>query len=153
MGWQKVFIWFFYWYAYSPIRENVFNINQLDFYISDQGHDINSFCDIISKSIFGLCPRGYGLNSFRIAECLQYETIPVYISDKFVNCFDADFEEYGVIIEEKDAHKIVEILKSITDVEIVEKQLKIKDIYNKYYTYQGALNNIIKKLNEDSDNT
>jgi hypothetical protein len=34
-----------------------------------------------------------------------------------------------------------------------EKQLKIKEIYNKYYTYQGALNNIIQNLNEDSGNS
>ena len=133
-----------------PIREQVFNINHRDFYISDKEHDVNSFCNVVSQSLFGLCPRGYGLNSFRIAECLQYETIPVYISDKFVNCFDANFEDYGVIIEEKDAHRIVDILQSMPDYEVVDKQMKIKEVYDKYYTYQGALNNIIRLLNEDS---
>lgn len=136
-----------------PIRENVFNIQNPDYYISKEQHDVNRFCDVISHSIFGLCPRGYGLNSFRIAECLQYETIPVYISDEFVNCFDANFEDYGVIIEAKDAHRIVPILNSVSDIEIVEKQLKIKEIYNKYYTYQGALLNILNKLDEDSSNS
>lgn len=136
-----------------PIREQVFNINHRDFYISDKEHDVNSFCNVVSQSLFGLCPRGYGLNSFRIAECLQYETIPVYISDQFVNCFDANFEDYGVIIEEKDAHRIVEILQAIPDYEVVEKQMRIKEVYEKYYTYQGALNNIIRLLNEDSGNS
>jgi hypothetical protein len=136
-----------------PIRENVFNIQNPDYYISKEQHDVNRFCDVISHSIFGLCPRGYGLNSFRIAECLQYETIPVYISDEFVNCFNANFEDYGVIIEAKDAHRIVPILNSVSDIEIVEKQLKIKEIYNKYYTYQGALLNILNKLDEDSSNS
>jgi hypothetical protein len=77
----------------------------------------------------------------------------VYISDEFINCFDANFEDYGVIIKVEDAHRIVPILNSIPSIDIVEKQLKIKEIYNNYYTYQGALNNIIQKLNEDSGNS
>jgi hypothetical protein len=135
-----------------PIRENIFNIQNKDYYISDKQHDIQSFCDIISHSLFGLCPRGYGLNSFRIAECMQYETIPVYISDEFINCFDANFEDYGIIIEEKDSNKIEEILKSYTDLQIIDKQLKIKEIYNEYYTYEGAFNKIKNILNANSSN-
>ena len=136
-----------------PIRENVFNIKNRDFYISDKEHSIQDFCDIISHSLFGLCPRGYGLNSFRIAECMQYETIPVYISDEFIGCFDANFEDYGIVIEEKDANKIEEILKSYTDLQIVDKQLKIKEIYKEYYTYEGAFNKIKKILNANSGNS
>ena len=129
-----------------PIREHVFNILNPDYYISDRGHDINQFCDIISESLFGLCPRGYGLNSFRIAECMQYLTIPVYISDEFVNPFDLDFREFGIIIEERDADRIEQILGSISYLEIVDKQERIGEIYKEYYTYEGALNNIIKIL-------
>jgi capsule polysaccharide export protein KpsE/RkpR len=67
--------------------------------------------------------------------------------------FHANFEEYGIIIEEKDANKIEEILKSYTDLQIIDKQLKIKEIYKKYYTYEGAFNNIKKNLNENSSNS
>lgn len=136
-----------------PIREHVFSIKNKDYYISDKSHNINDFCDIISHSLFGLCPRGYGLNSFRIAECMQYETIPVYISDHFIECFDANFDEYGIRIHESDAHLIEHILKGYSDIEIIEKQLKIREIYQKYYTYEGALNNIKKSLNANSSNT
>jgi hypothetical protein len=136
-----------------PIRENVFNIKNKDYYISDREHNINDFCDIVSNSLFGLCPRGYGLNSFRIAECMQYETIPVYISDEFINCFDVDFEDYGILIPEKDAHNIEGILSSISDYDIVMKQLNIKDKYSKYYTYEGAFNCILNLLNGNSSNS
>jgi hypothetical protein len=77
---------------------------------------------------------------------MQYLTIPVYISDEFVNPFDLDFSEFGIIIEERDAHKIEEILRSISNLEIIDKQEKIGEIYKEYYTYEGALNNIIKIL-------
>lgn len=83
-----------------PIRESIFQIRNDDFYISDRVHDINEFCSILARSTFGLCPRGYGLNSFRIAECMQYNTIPVYISDEFVEPFYIDFNEIGVKIPE-----------------------------------------------------
>jgi len=135
-----------------PIREHIFNIKNKNYYISDSQHNTFEFCDVVSQSLFGLCPRGYGLNSFRINECMQYETIPVYISDEFIKAFDADFEEYGIIIKQEDAHRIVEILSQVSELEIVMKQIKIREIYKKYYTYEGALQNIIRLLNEDSRN-
>jgi hypothetical protein len=137
-----------------PIREHIFNIKDPNYYISDQQHKENEFCHIVAASLFGLCPRGYGLNSFRIAECMQYGTIPVYISDEFIGVFDADFEQYGVLIKSEDAHRIPEILYSIPLEIVYEKQKKISEYYQKYYTYQGALNQISKYLhNEDSSNT
>jgi len=77
---------------------------------------------------------------------MQYLTIPVYISDEFVNPFDLDFREFCIIIEERDADRIEQILGSISNLEIVDKQEKIGEIYKEYYTYEGALNKIIKIL-------
>lgn len=129
-----------------PIRKHVLNIQSPNYYISKENHNIHKYCEIIDRSIFGLCPRGYGLNSFRTSECMQYETIPVYISNEFIEPFDNNFEEYGVKISEKDANKIEQILSSITEDQIEEKRKKIKENYNKYYTYDGAIKNIEKKI-------
>jgi len=137
-----------------PIREHIFNIKDNNYYISDNPHNEKDFCNILASSLFGLCPRGYGLNSFRIAECMQYGTIPVYISDEFIGVFDANFEHFGVLVKEKDAHRITEILYSIPLEIVYEKQKKIKEYYDKYYTYAGAFNQIITHLqNEYSSNT
>ena len=40
-----------------------------------------SFLDILTRSAFALCPRGYGKTSFRICESLEVGVIPVYIYD------------------------------------------------------------------------
>ena len=128
------------------IREHIFRIRNEEYYISDQPHTESEFCDVVSRSIFGLCPRGYGLSSFRIGECLQYGTIPVYISDEFIIPFGLDFNEFGVIIESKDAHRIEEILSSISLLSIIEKQNNIKEVYERYYTYEGAFNEIKQYL-------
>ena len=128
------------------IRENVFRVRNSEYYISDEQHDTHRFCDVVARSIFGLCPRGYGLNSFRIVECMQYGTIPVYISDEFIIPFGIDFEDFGVLIEEKDAHKIDEILASFTMLQIIEKQNNIKRYYQDYFTYKGSWNTIKEYL-------
>ena len=130
------------------IRKHILNINNSKYYISKESHNIQKYCEIMDRSIFGLCPRGYGLNSFRTSECMQYDTIPVYISDEFINVFDENFEEYGIKINQEDASNIENILDSISEEEINQKRNKIKEHYNKYYTYEGIIKNIGKKLNE-----
>jgi hypothetical protein len=129
-----------------PIREKVFNITNKEYYISDKEHNTHDFCNVIARSIFGLCPRGYGFNSFRIMENMQYGTIPVYISDEFIIPFDLDFSEYGILIPECDADNIEKILKSYTPLQIIDMQDKCKQVYQEYYTYAGALNKIMKYL-------
>ncbi|MDP6771070.1 MAG: exostosin family protein, partial [Anaerolineales bacterium] len=44
-------------------------------------NDLTEFLFITSRSEFCLCPRGYGKSSFRMYECMQMGTIPVYVSD------------------------------------------------------------------------
>lgn len=38
----------------------------------------------MASSYFALCPRGYGLTSFRLYEAIQMGTVPVYISDQHI---------------------------------------------------------------------
>ena len=129
------------------IRSNVFSLEGVEgYYVSAINHNIHNYCRVISQSIFGLCPRGYGINSFRIVECLQYGTIPVYISDEFIFPYNMDFEEYGVVIEKHDVNRIDEILKGITPEQIIKKQDKIQELYNSHFTYKGVGDRIIEYL-------
>jgi Exostosin family len=132
------------------IRESIFNIRNGDYYISDRSHSIFEFCEVLSQSIFCLSPRGYGLSSFRMYEGMQYNCIPVYISDEFVIPYNMNFEEFGVLIEAKDAHRIEEILSSILPQEIVIKQDNIKKLYDSHFTYEGLKNQIIQVLKNEN---
>lgn len=52
-------------------------LNSTDgFYITQSVPD---WVDLIRSSDFHLCPRGFGVTSYRMYECLQAETIPIYI--------------------------------------------------------------------------
>ena len=134
-----------------PIRESANSLlYHPDYYVSFQHHDIETYCRIIHESVFTLCYRGYGRNSFRIAEALQYGSVPVYISDEFINCFDANFEDYGIIITHEDQHRISEILESVPIEDVIKKQSKLKEVYQTYYTFEGVFNQIKKILEKEN---
>jgi len=130
-----------------PIRNHA-NGMPSDCYVSFKPHTIEKFTEILSRSIFTLCFRGYGANSFRIAEAVQYGSIPVYISDEFVFGHHMNFEDFGVVIKSEDAHRINEILRAIPLIDIVTKQDNLAKAYEKYFTYQSNYELILKALDE-----
>ena len=130
----------------EKLHDNLKNKNR---YLFENSISYDAFSNVMSRSIFSLCPRGYGATSFRICEALQHESIPVYISDKPWIPFNdiINFNDYGVLIDSKDIEKIDEILKNISEEEIYKKLNLGKQIYNDYYSFEGCSSKIINKLN------
>lgn len=120
--------------------------NNSDYYISFENHPIEQYCKIIYESMFTLCYRGYGANSFRIAESLQYGSIPVYISDEFILPEWVEFEKFGILITHESQYKIDEILQSVPLENLIEKQDYLQDAYEKYFSYEANLKHIIRTL-------
>lgn len=114
--------------------------------VTTEKHNLYKYRTILASSTFTLCPRGFGPTSFRIQEALQYGSIPVYISDEFVIPHNIPFEQYGVLIEAKDAHRVHDILTAIPSEEIALKQAAIPEIYQKYFTYDGCSNMIRQEV-------
>lgn len=106
------------------------------------------FIDIMERSIFSLCPRGYGATSFRICESLQHGSIPVYVYDKSWVPWkgEFDFNDIGILIHESEIENLSNILKSKTKNEIAKYLKKGEKIYNEYFTFEGCAHKIIKKL-------
>jgi len=134
----------------SNCREELYNsLKHKNEYLFKESVGYDIFSNIMSRSIFSLCPRGYGATSFRICEALQHESIPIYISDKPWIPFNdiINFNDYGVLIDSKDIEKIDKILKNISEEEIYKKLNLGKQIYNDYYSFEGCCSKIINKLN------
>lgn len=108
------------------------------YYMTDAKTPTGDYTKILSRSTFVLCPRGFGLNSFRISESIESGAIPVYISDDFIFGHNADFEEYGVVVHESNINNLHEILSAITPEEIKSKQDKLAQVFRTYYSYDGA---------------
>jgi FkbM family methyltransferase len=118
-----------------PIREKLIPfVSQRGWMITDKAMPLSNFCSVLNTSIFTLCPRGYGPTSFRIMEALQYGSIPVYISDEFIEPHGLPFDFYGVKVSPEE----VKDLKSILDsVPIPMLQSAGKQVYQDYYTYES----------------
>lgn len=129
-----------------PIRKRMIEACPDEWYIHTKPHEIKTFCAVLARSIFTLCPRGFGLTSFRICEALEQKSIPVYISDRFIIPGNQDFNEYGVLVEEKDIERIPEILRSIPQAEIESKRLAGERVYKELYSYEGTRKLILDNL-------
>lgn len=135
-----------------PIRSKVIDAlrGKDGYYISTEPHDYDRYNQIISESIFCLSPRGYGAASFRCyCEAVYQNSIPVYISDTHIIPFNIDFNEFGILVHENNIEILDDILLSIQPEEIIEKQNNLPIYYDKYFSYIGCMNNIIKHLESE----
>lgn len=111
-------------------------------------NDFNNFINITSRSIFGLAPRGYGKTSFRLYECMQLGTIPVYIyDDKFIPFEDdIDWNEFSVLIGINDLQNLDNILCSYTDDRIKQMQNNLYKYWIENFTMESICKKIVSKI-------
>ena len=70
------------------------------------------FGGVLEKSKFSLCPRGAGTCSIRLFETMKIGVAPVILSDDWILPDGPDWNEFAILIPEKDAHRIEEIVGS-----------------------------------------
>jgi FkbM family methyltransferase len=116
-----------------PIRTQLLKLKQPGWMITNAVQKLPAFCNVLARSTFTLCPRGYGPTSFRICEALQYGSIPVYISDKFIEPHGIDFNEYGVKVTPNQINDLPLILAG---VDVTTKRDAAINAYRSYYTYE-----------------
>lgn len=137
------------------IREKIFLSlkNEKDYFlhetISNKLTDIDTqiFRYLINNSIFTLCPRGYGPTSFRLYESIQMKSIPIYISDKFWLPYENEIKwnKFSLCINENQINNIPEIVDNIIKEKKYEEMIREgQHIYEKYFTWESIIKNIIK---------
>jgi hypothetical protein len=109
--------------------------------------DMNRFRELMSKSIFALCPRGVGSTSFRIAEALEFGCIPVYISDVFSYPFPnkIQWDNMCISVKPSDMRRLYKMLKQKADKfqYLFKMDEAIKSLYKKYFTMEKCSENIL----------
>lgn len=114
---------------------------------SIENEDKDLFLKITSRSIFSLCPRGYGASSFRLYESMQLGSIPVYIyTDEPYIPFSSnlDWSSLAVLINSKEISSIDKILKSISLKKIQNIREYTESIYSDYFSLKGVSNQVLK---------
>lgn len=134
------------------IREQMLKIceNNSNYLIKEKT-SFGLFKEIMERSIFALCPRGYGKTSFRINEALNLGAIPVYIyDDPWIPFNDLiNFEDYGILISNNELHNMDKILNSYSEKEIMILRENGKKIYNDYFIYSSCYERIIECLQKN----
>jgi hypothetical protein len=144
----------------NTIRSNIIDLygRDSDFYFSTQDWNpsveinrLQHFVDITQASVFTLCPRGYGAQSFRLYEAFQLNSIPVIVYDKQWLPFNdkLNWNEFSVLIHSTKIHLIKQKLKSYSNEQIQDMLVKGKKIYNEYFTQLSVCNQIINILKEN----
>lgn len=119
--------------------------------ISTNKHRTYDYCRILAASKFVLCPRGYGWNSFRIAEALQYGAMPVIISDEWREPTDAFVDFTCVEILQMQVFDIDRILKHIERYSGSTMAEAAKKCYEKYFTFEANKKFILDDLKNESN--
>jgi len=132
--------------------------NDKDFYFSTPrewnrivtNNQFKEFCEITQRSHFTLCPRGYGLQSFRLYEAIQLGSIPVFIYNKPFLPFEllagCNWNEFSVLVHENNINILKDLLNDISDARR-ERMISIgREIYNQYFNMNGMCNGILQTL-------
>lgn len=130
-----------------PIRKELFRLQYLQgYYMSTSNHKTKQFANILNRSQYVLCPRGYGPTSFRIQEALQYGAVPVYVSDKWIEPHNENNFMWCLKIEDD----IDAFLREMSGV-ITEQMAR--DAYQKYFTYEANKRFILTHSHDVIHNT
>ena len=99
--------------------------------------EVRRYNEVLSDSVFSLCPAGAGPNTLRLWESLAIGSIPVVLSNKYempnksVYDKNINWEDCIIFHDENDLSTLNERLKKISLEKIIEMQKKCIDAYNK----------------------
>lgn len=129
-----------------PIRKELVKqfTGKKDCHVSFKKLPLKEYCNLMARSVFALCPRGYGKSSFRIAEAIQYGAIPVYVSDEFVLPYNIPFCGAADIIE----NNIYDYLKRRSTPNAILSYQSALEKHKHLYTYEGCKKNILSEVNK-----
>jgi len=107
--------------------------------------DVDTFRTLLSESIFGLCPRGYGPASFRFYETIQMGCVPIYISDEFWLPFRSfiDWNKLCVMIDPNQIHHIPSIVDNLIETGKYKDMIEYgKYCYDNHLSWEGMTKTI-----------
>lgn len=114
-----------------------------DCYVTIKKLPLKEYCNILARSVFALCPRGYGPSSFRIMESIHFGAIPVYVSDSFVQPYNEPFP--GLVARHE--LNIYNFLKEFSSADLLQKlNGQVLEAKNNY-TYEGCKQKILQEVN------
>jgi len=117
--------------------------------IPDQQVDL--FKQIAQRSIFSLCPRGYGATSYRLYEAIQLGSIPVYVSDKHLLPWsdEIEWEEFCVVAKPNQIEDVLSMTLGLTSKKVKLMQSNLENIWTKHFSIEATCKHIEKRVKNE----
>ena len=109
----------------------------------------DNYKNLLSRSVFSLCPRGTGISSVRIFESMASGAIPVIIANGYrppLNNF-INWKEISIFVKENEINNIKNILKSKSPSETKEMKEKMKDVYDNFLSIDNFHKSVEIEIN------
>ncbi|MFX0073662.1 MAG: exostosin family protein [Candidatus Hermodarchaeota archaeon] len=103
---------------------------------------------IMSRSVFSLCPRGYGPTSYRLYESIFLESIPIYIwkdSCRVPYTDFLDWSKFSFILNAKEINTIPSLVRDLSAEKIKSMQEELKRV-RIFFTKKWCSQWILKKM-------
>jgi hypothetical protein len=72
-----------------------------------------TYAQLLGQSRFILCPRGIGASSIRMFEAMSFGRVPVIISDAWQPSPGIPWQEFSIVIPERDVSRIPDVLEEL----------------------------------------
>ncbi len=137
-----------------PVRSRLASLHSKDILIENMScgssHDIDlvnmeghNYTELMAKSAFVLCPRGYGVSTFRLFEAMRLGRCPVIISDGWVPPVGPRWETCSIRIRECDIRRLPAILESRLD-EAITLGRTARIVWDEWFSEFSSFHRIIE---------
>ncbi len=109
---------------------------------------VDLFKKVTQRSIFSLCPRGYGATSYRLYEAMQLGAIPVYVSNKHLLPWsdELDWSEFCIVVNEKQIKDVLQLTLGLTNSKVKEMQNRLNGLWETHFSINATCNHISKRV-------
>ena len=105
------------------------------------------YIELIRRSKFVLCPRGYGTGTFRMFESMQAGRVPVIISDDYVFPSGIDWSSCSITVPEHQIQTIPAVIESrLPDWEALADNARA--VWEQHFSPQKMMDTIAARLHE-----
>ena len=99
------------------------------------------YARISKSSRFVLCPRGIGVSTLRLFECMRMGRAPVIISDQWVPPQGPRWDEFSIRIREGDVDRLPSLLAS-REGDAVEMGLHARRAWESWFSFEASFHRV-----------
>jgi hypothetical protein len=131
--------WF---YEKIVFKQQIKNEKLSSEYMESYEKETQRYNDILSDSIFSLCPEGTGPNTIRLWESMAIGVIPVIFSDDWIppKITGLEWSDFSVFIKSTDLKDTISILRSFSEEKLETMKLNCINAY-RYFRQMDCFTN------------